>query len=245
MMNPLPDRLFDLPQANIPHFCFDESVAAAFSDMAQRSIPGYQTIVDRLGGLAKRLMQPNSYAYDLGCSLGTASLAIYHHLPYPDCTIVAVDSSAAMVSRCQQQVAAIQAQSTIQVVQADITSTNIVQASLVVLNFTLQFLAPIQRLSLLQRIYQGLLPGGVLVLSEKFAFIDPKVHQLLDELHLDFKREHGYSDLAITQKRSALERVMLIDTLETHQKRLHKAGFQHSNLWFQYLNFGSLIAWKL
>ncbi len=97
---------------------------------------------------------------------------------------------------------------------------------------------------LLDKIYQGLNPGGALVLSEKFSFEDAKVGELLFNMHHDFKRANGYSELEISQKRSMLENVMLTDSVETHKARLHKAGFEHSELWFQCFNFGSLVALK-
>ena len=90
----------------------------------------------------------------------------------------------------------------------------------------------------------GLNPGGALVLSEKFSFEDANVGELLFNMHHDFKRANGYSELEISQKRSMLENVMLTDSVETHKARLHQAGFEHSELWFQCFNFGSLVALK-
>ncbi|HBL02091.1 MAG TPA: carboxy-S-adenosyl-L-methionine synthase CmoA, partial [Aeromonas salmonicida] len=117
-------------------------------------------------------------------------------------------------------------------------------ASVVVLNFTLQFVDPEKRMALIQRIFDGLRPGGILILSEKFRFEDEPVNDLLIELHLDFKRANGYSELEISQKRNALENVMRTDSLETHRSRLQSAGFVHQDLWFQCFNFGSMIAIK-
>ena len=115
---------------------------------------------------------------------------------------------------------------------------------MVVLNFTLQFLEPDDRQLLLDKIYKGLKPGGTLVLSEKFSFEDAEVGELLFNMHHDFKRANGYSELEISQKRSMLENVMLTDSVETHKARLRQAGFEHSELWFQCFNFGSLVALK-
>ncbi|MGL4467109.1 MAG: carboxy-S-adenosyl-L-methionine synthase CmoA, partial [Plesiomonas shigelloides] len=117
-------------------------------------------------------------------------------------------------------------------------------ASMVVLNFTLQFLPPDDRQALLNRIYAGLRPGGALVLSEKFSFADQTIGDLLFDMHLDFKRANGYSELEISQKRSALENVMLTDSVETHKARLQQAGFEHAEVWFQCFNFGSMLAIK-
>ncbi len=64
------------------------------------------------------------------------------------------------------------------------------------------------------------------------------------ERYHDFKRANGYSELEISQKRTALENVLVPDTLEAHHARLARAGFPRSLTWFQYLNFASLIAFK-
>ena len=127
-------------------------------------------------------------------------------------------------------------------IEADILALEFQPASLVALNFTLQFIAPEQRLELLTRIRQALLPGGALILSEKLRFADEVEHELLGELHLAFKRANGYSELEIAQKRSAIENVMKPDSLEQHRERLLAAGFSKVVPWFQCLNFASLIA---
>jgi tRNA (cmo5U34)-methyltransferase len=129
-------------------------------------------------------------------------------------------------------------------VEGDIRDITIDNASMVVLNFTIQFLAPDERQAILDKVCQGLNPGGALVLSEKFSFEDAHVGELLFNMHHDFKRANGYSELEISQKRSMLENVMLTDSVETHKARLHKAGFEHAELWFQCFNFGSLVAVK-
>jgi tRNA (cmo5U34)-methyltransferase len=130
----------------------------------------------------------------------------------------------------------------VEIVQSDIRAVRIERASVVVLNFTLQFLPPEERLPLLTRIRSGLLPGGALILSEKLAFADPRQQALHVEMHHAFKQAQGYSALEISQKRTALEKVLIPETLEQHKQRLCQAGFASSEVWFQYFNFASLIA---
>lgn len=238
------DTLFSAPIAKLGDWTFDERVAEVFPDMIQRSVPGYSNIITMISMLAQRVVQPRSQIYDLGCSLGAATLAIRRNLSIPDCRIIAVDNSPAMVERCRRHLDAFRASTPVEVVAANIEEMTIENASLVILNFTLQFIPPEQRQSLLDRIYQGLLPGGALVLSEKFSFADSKMEELLFTMHHDFKRANGYSELEISQKRSMLEHVMLTDAIPTHQARLRQAGFTHSDVWFQCFNFGSLVAIK-
>lgn len=238
------DMLFSAPIASLGDWTFDERVAEVFPDMIQRSVPGYSNIISMIGMLAGRFVTPASHVYDLGCSLGAATLSARRNINHEGCRIIAVDNSAPMVERCRRHLDAFRAATPVDVLEADIRNVPIENASLVILNFTLQFLAPDDRLALLSKIYQGLNPGGALVLSEKFSFPDQEMGELLFDMHLDFKRANGYSELEISQKRSMLENVMLTDTIDTHKARLQAAGFTHCELWFQCFNFGSLVAIK-
>ena len=238
------DQLFAAPIARLGDFCFDEQVADVFPDMIQRSVPGYSNILSAIGMMTERFAQPGTRLYDLGCSLGAATLMMRRHLPYQDCQIIGIDNSPAMVERCRSHVANYRSEVAVEIREGDICDVMIENASVVVLNFTLQFIEPEARLSLLTRIHEGLVPGGVLILSEKFRFDDTAVSELLIDLHLDFKRANGYSELEISQKRTLLENVLRADTVAQHKQRLSAAGFPHADLWFQCFNFGSLIAIK-
>jgi tRNA (cmo5U34)-methyltransferase len=239
------DNIYNKPLDQVDGFRFDEQVAQVFPDMIKRSVPGYEKMIHTIAMITERKAVANSNLYDLGCSLGAATLSMRSALKeISGCQIIAVDNSEAMVKRCSETIHAYRSDTPVTVLQDDICNIKIENASVVVLNFTLQFLTPEKRLELLTNIYQGLLPGGVLILSEKFVFEDEVSHQLLIDLHLDFKRNNGYSELEISQKRSSLENVLIADTVEQHYQRLQKAGFKHNSLWYQCFNFGSIISIK-
>lgn len=238
------DKLFSAPIEKLGDWTFDERVAEVFPDMIQRSIPGYSNIISMIGMLAERFVKADSKVYDLGCSLGAATLSMRRNIKVSGCEIIAVDNSSAMVERCRRHIDAFRAETPVTVIEADILDVELKDASMVVLNFTLQFLEPADRQRLLDQVYRGMRPGAALVLSEKFSFNDANVGELLFNMHHDFKRANGYSELEISQKRSMLENVMLTDSVETHKARLKQAGFEHAEVWFQCFNFGSLIAIK-
>lgn len=238
------DKLYSTPLTNIGDFKFDEAVVEVFPDMIQRSIPGYSNIIAAIGMLARRFVTPHSQVYDLGCSRGAATLAARRNIAHRQVKIIGVDNSAPMVERCRQHLSAYHSEIEVEIRCADIRQIPIENASMVILNFTLQFLPPADRLALLQTIYQGLNPGGVLVLSEKYRFNDESINELLIDLHHQFKRANGYSELEVSQKRTALENVMRTDPIELHKERLKSIGFSHIEMWFQCFNFGSMIAIK-
>ena len=227
----------------IVDFAFDEQVARVFPDMIRRSVPGYDTIITLLGLFADHFVRANSNIYDLGCSTGAASLAVGKRVTVPGCRLIAVDNSQPMVATAKQNLAMLHQLDT-QLVCADIQDVKIVDATLVILNFTLQFIKPAQRLPLLQQICAGLNPGGALILSEKIHFPNDKEQTMQESLQMDYKRANGYSELEIAQKRSALENVLIPDELATHQQRLQEAGFSAIYPWFQSFNFVSLLAIK-
>ena len=239
------DEIYASPLNEIIYFDFDEKVAEVFPDMIQRSVPGYGTMISTIGILAAKYAQPHSRCYDLGCSLGAVSLSMRQRINQPDCTIIAVDNSEAMVERGLELLASDSSSRVpVEMVCADIQDIVIEDASVVVLNFTLQFIPLDDRLALITRIYQGLKPGGVLILSEKIAFDDQVKQDFHTEAHHDFKRANGYSDLEISQKRTALDRVMIPESLTCHKQRLQEAGFPMSEVWFQCFNFASMVAIK-
>jgi tRNA (cmo5U34)-methyltransferase len=157
------------------------------------------------------------------------------------CEIAAVDNSAAMTERCQQLMleddSANAPPTGVDIVLGDIMDTEITNASMVVLNYTLQFLSVDARDALMRRICSGLVPGGLLVLSEKVLDENEHMEKLLFDLHHEFKRRNHYSSLEISRKRAALENVLVPETVTDHRTRLTQAGFENIAVWLRYFNF--------
>lgn len=162
----------------------------------------------------------------------------------PDCRLIGVDNSPAMLERCRSTIDTDTHDTPVELVCANLEDMAIENASVVVLNFTLQFVPVEMRDAVVQRIYEGLRPGGIVVLSEKVTFEDPHLDQLNIDLHHEFKRANGYSDLEISGKRAALENVLLAETLSQHKQRISDCGFSACDVWFQCFNFASMVALK-
>lgn len=237
-----PDTLFDQPARAVRPFEFDADVARVFPDMVRRSVPGYAELLGLGALLARRLVPPGGRCYDLGCSLGAFSRALLRQLP-EDVQLIAVDNAPAMIARLERQRQTLEGGERIETRCADIEQLPIEHASLVVLNLTLQFIPPERRAALLGRIRAGLAPGGALILAEKVALAGPG-GTLLTAVHEDFKRANGYSELAIAGKRTALEQVLIPETVEVHEARLREVGFGQMQRWFQNLGFVGWVAWN-
>lgn len=233
-----------LHEDRISAFVFDERVAGVFNDMINRSVPGYSTIISMIGTLAERYAQPGSNCYDLGCSLGAASFSMRQQVKAEACRIIAIDNSRPMLNRFQEVLQQHDQGIPVELICGNIQDVAIENASVVVLNFTLQFIPPAQRAELVQRIYQGLRPGGMLILSEKIHFADAGLNQLFIDLHHRFKEQNGYTQMEISRKRAAIENVLVPETLDVHEARINSCGFSSFAVWFQCFNFASMVAVK-
>jgi tRNA (cmo5U34)-methyltransferase len=239
------DDIYSQPIEGLPAFQFDSRVAEVFPDMIKRSVPGYAYILKIIGQIAARHATPGSRCYDLGCSLGAGLLTMMEQVEDQSVEFIGIDNSPAMIEKCQELIR----QSDIGVrsltlAEADICEIELNNASVCLLNFTLQFVNIENRPQLLSQIYQGMQDGGVLILSEKLSFDNPQHTQLMQALHHDFKRYNGYSELEISQKRDAIENVLMPESFETHKQRLLDAGFRQVDLCFQCFNFASILAFK-
>jgi tRNA (cmo5U34)-methyltransferase len=239
------DRVYSEPRPQIVDFAFDESVADVFPDMIRRSVPGYESVVPMTGLLAARHVagRHNALVYDLGCSLGATTLALLSALEAleadaPGLKVRAVDKSPAMISRARDNLT----DPRVELVEADVTDLELAPCRVVTMNWLMQFLTPEDRMPILMRIRRSLSADGLLIASEKIHFDNAEDQAFSEAAHRDFKRANGYSQLEISQKRTALEQVMITDTIDTHLARFAAAGFRRARIWYRCLNWASFVA---
>ncbi len=244
MINEKKDNVYGNPLNQIVDFKFDEKVASIFEDMLRRSIPGYAASITAIGLIAKRFHKNGTDCYDLGSSLGAASLSLSNALQNKSGKIFAIDNSPHMIKRSKELLSNKTSGMPVELICADISDVKIKNASVVVLNYTLQFIRPDKRNALLQKIYDGLVENGVLIVSEKIKHENEEEQNLMTDLYYDFKEYNGYSKIEISQKREALENVLIPETLETHIERAKKIGFKHFYQWYKYFTFVSYFVVK-
>ena len=235
------DNLFD-KQTDIADFQFDQEVVKVFDDMVRRSVPGYDSMIQMIGLIARMYGQDNTNYYDLGSSTGAITLSIALNNKSKNNQFLAIDNSEEMVEQCKKNLQ--NKIANLQVVCDDINQVKIQNASIVVLNLTLQFIDVNLRSNLINKIYDGLEPGGILIISEKIHFDDAVTQNQITKLHMDFKKENGYSELEIANKRQAIENVLITETKEHHLNRFRECGFVETSCFFQCLNFVSFLSVK-
>lgn len=237
------DRIFK--QDIGKQFEFDAQVASVFDDMLERSIPHYKEvlglIVDFCSYALESSKSANPLVYDLGSSTGTTLLALSQALP-PHTQFIGVDSSQAMVNKASLKAQAYDAK--VDFVCADLLEYDFLHSDIVIANYSLQFIRPMQRPALLQKIYNTLSDDGILIVSEKMT----SPHRILDrqmiERYVRYKKEQGYTKSEISKKREALENVLVPFSLEENIAMLREIGFSGIEVLFKWVNFGTLIAKK-
>ncbi|MCF6288124.1 MAG: carboxy-S-adenosyl-L-methionine synthase CmoA [Proteobacteria bacterium] len=237
------DKIFAQEFEAVKSFAFDQQVADVFADMIKRSVPGYDAILQSIAMYCMQYGRDNSNIYDLGCSLGAVAITAAVATKDIKCQIIGYDTSKPMIEKCQKIVKKKQLQDKITIQQQNIVTISIENASVIVSNFTLQFIPKEQRLPMVEKIYQGLNQGGVFILSEKFDDDDVNAEFLIQHYHA-YKKLNGYSNKEIQAKRQALKDVLLSDSQSEIENRLKSAGFNTVIKWFQCFNFASFIAIK-
>lgn len=225
-------------------FRFDQQTAAVFDNMIQRSVPLYGEMQRMTAEIAADFVQPCSNLFDLGCATGNT---LFHLDPSidPGIPFIAVDSSEDMLTQARKKLASLPSGRTVEFVVADLHRSQIVEnASVVIMNLTLQFIRPLYREKVIGNIFQGLRDQGCLILIEKLTFGDSLFNRLFIRYYYNLKKRQGYTESEITHKREALENVLVPYRPEENRELLAAAGFRHVEEFFRWYNFCGLVAVK-
>lgn len=240
----LPDNIFDTPTDAIQDFAFNSKVASVFDDMVDRSVPYYREIQKMTGQLAADYAVAGTRIYDLGCATGT-TMILMDKCVSADVTLVGIDNSADMLDKCREKLEAADVAKPFELVEADLNKDiEIENASVVLLVLTLQFVRPLYRERLMKRIFDGLIPGGCVILVEKVLGESSHLNRLFIDHYYQMKRSMGYSNLEIAQKREALENVLIPYRLTENLELLEKLGFTQEDTFFKWYNFCGIVAVK-
>lgn len=242
------DKVFSNQVEEVPPFQFNEKVAHVFDDMAERSIPYYREVQKLITDLALTFFQEGSKIYDLGCSTATTTALIYNGLKDQGVnyfTIKGIDSSKAMCEEAQIKLDGMGAsKEQVSIIHGDYLTEDIHDASVVIMNYTFQFTDPLKREALIQKIFDGLRHNGVLLVSDKLLQSNTDMSRTFIDKYYNMKRVHGYSELEISQKREALENVLIPYTLEEEMELFKSCGFKGIDSFFSWYNFTSFICIK-
>lgn len=222
-------------------FEFDEEVASVFDDMLNRSVPFYKEMQRLSINFACNFLKENDKVYDLGCSTASMLIELSHHCKN-NLKLIGIDNSVAMLNRAAKKASAFGVE--IELINADLHDASYDDAKLILSNYTLQFIRPLQREKLVKKIYDSLQNDGIFIFSEKVISSNSTLNKQSIDEYYEFKKTQGYSEFEISQKREALENVLIPYTEEENKKMILDAGFAHCETIFKWVNFATFIAIK-
>lgn len=223
-------------------FQFDESVASVFDDMLDRSVPFYKENIDFIVKVADKFLENGDSLVDLGCSTASLLLQIEKEIKHRKFNLIGIDNSKPMLKQANKKIKALN--SNISLHFGDILKYQMPKSKVVIMNYTLQFIRPIDRKTVLKNIFKSMANNGILILTEKIISEDSAFNKKLIDIYYDYKRSKGYSDYEISQKREALENVLIPYSESENMKLLKSIGFQRVETIFKWGNFTTFIAFK-
>lgn len=237
------DRVFDA-ENQISDFIFDDDVADVFDDMLERSVPFYSEVQRIVVELATKLAHPEGVIYDIGCSTGSTLLSLIEALgPASQIRLVGVEPSPAMRTAAAKKLSSIPRPERVEIMPSSIEDlAELPDAQVIIMLYTMQFIRPINRPQVMQMMRRSLRPGGCLIIAEKILATDQHISRLFIDLYHSYKRRHGYSNMAISRKREALENVLVPFTEAENLRLMREAGFAPVERVFQWYNFVAYIA---
>lgn len=223
---------------------FDEEVTKVFSNMISRSIPDYETMRALSSRLACDYLHDGARLLDLGCSNGLSVAGIVRE--YHDrISYVLCDISKPMLEQCRDRYAGLISKGCMTVVDNDLRrglpegDYDVIQSIL-----TLQFTPIEYRKQIIKRVYDSLNRNGCFIFVEKVLADSPKLDSILVDEYYRIKREHGYTQEQIEDKRKSLEHQLTPLTERWNVDMLREAGFREVECFWRCLNFCAWIAVK-
>jgi len=237
------DTLFNIKSVE-EDFEFNERVVEVFDDMLDRSVPFYTEVIASTARLLDGFLHANDTVYDLGCATGTTLLEFSRLLENKGLNFVGIDNSAPMLDKARLKTELYSKTNSLSFLEEDITRIHHPGAGAFIVNYTLQFIRPLQRENFIERLYSNLRPGGILLLSEKVISHNRRLNREYIDIYHRFKKTKGYSELEIARKREALENVLIPFSIDENKAILKNSGFKTVDTYFQWFNFVSFIAVK-
>lgn len=236
------DKYFENIQ-QVEDFVFDQNVASVFDDMVSRSVPFYLETQMMALRLACNFVRQKTNIYDLGCSTGTVLGELAKMVPDPSVGLIGIDNSDAMLKQAEEKLSGLSSPDRVELRNSDLSGDiEIKNASVVIMNYTLQFIRPLQREALVQKIYNGLCKNGCLILVEKVLGNDSLFNRLYIQLYYEYKRKQGYSENEIAKKREALENILVPYRIDENMEMLKRCGFSSVDIFYKWYNFAGFIA---
>lgn len=237
-----PPEIGDSILANRGRWSFGGEVPKHFVEHIRRSVPLYDEGHALVCQLSEFFLRSDSLCYEIGTSTGELMAKLINHNKNKiGVRFVGLDNEPAMVDAAKSLQ---KPEDPVSFELADIVFKELDPCDLIVAYYTIQFIAPKFRQSVLDKIYGSLEWGGALILFEKVRGPDARFQDINNQLYTAFKRENGFNGEEILNKSESLKGVLEPFSTEGNLDLLRRAGFKDIQSVFKYVCFEGFLCIK-
>lgn len=214
------------------NFSFD--TVSEFDKHIEHSIPRYSDIHKCVNGLINYYIRPGSTIIDIGCSTGKLLKRIKKENPESNC--IGYDVSQNLLPNDN---------SGCKFIFDNVLSNHVMfpDSSIVISMFTLSFIPKEDRLYILQKIYNSINYGGLLIVSDKCYAESPRIQDIFTFLYYDFKKRK-FSNDEIMDKELSLRSIQEPMESSEYEYLFKTVGFHKVETFWKYFNFQGWICLK-
>lgn len=225
------------------NWTFAGDASKNFDQHVSKSVPLYMMGHDLICDLSDYFVQEGSLVYDIGCSTGTLTYRLGEHIStIKGARVIGIDREPDMIDVANQKMP--KNVKNVELLREDIASLELEKADMIVCYYTIQFINPSIRQTLINKFYDSLNWGGALLLFEKVRGADARFQDILSGLYLDYKLRQGYSPNDIIGKSRSLKGVLEPFSSKGNEDLLERAGFNDVNSVFKYICFEGFLGIK-
>jgi len=219
-----------------------DNISGEFDDHIQKSIPLYRQGHELVCHYSDFFLKPDSIVYDIGCSTGQflAKLA-RRHAQKGELRLIGIDTVADMIGYASHLSAP---DPRLSFVLGNALDMQFDHADMIVANYTIQFLPPRVRQTLIDTLYTSLNWGGAFFMFEKVRAPDSRFQDYANQIYIEFKLDNGFSEAEIINKARSIKGVMEPFSSQGNIDMLRRAGFTDIVTIQKYVCFEGFLAIK-
>lgn len=206
-----------------------------------RSVPNYEAGHRLIEQVSDFFVRRDSVAYEIGTSTGTLLRQLAKRHPHGT-RWIGIDVEHAMIEHARS--AHGQTSANVEYLLADACEVDYEASDFIVSCYTIQFIPPRCRQSLIDLIYKSLNWGGAFLLFEKVRAPDARFQDIMTALYIDYKLENGYSPEEVLGKASSLKGVLEPFSTRGNLDMLQRAGFVDVMTIYKHVCFEGFLAIK-
>lgn len=222
---------------------FGANVPKIFSKHIKNSVPFYDEGHKICLQLSDFFLKNKSSCYDFGCSTGTmlSKMSDRHDKRI---NFYGVDNVKEMIKQAKKENKTSKNSNKLKFINNDFLKMKLKKSDLIISYYTIQFIAPKFRQSILNKIYTNLNWGGAFIMFEKIRASDARFQDIFSITYNDFKLTNNFTPSEIIYKTKSLKGVMEPFSDFGNMSLLKRAGFKDIAPVFQWLSFKGYLCIK-